>query len=68
MKILTTSYVDFLQMNYYIILYINNLHSVITDYEKEIFKNVLYEEITIKLKKINKLFEKYFKGTPFNLT
>ena len=33
---------------------INNLHSVITDYEKEIFKKVLYEEITIKLKKINK--------------
>ncbi len=44
------------------------MQSLISEYEKEIFKNVFYEEIANKFNEISKLFEKYFKETPFNLT
>ena len=58
----------FLFLNKIFFREINRLEKVINNYEKEIFKNIIYDEITNKLKEIQKLFEKHFKKSPFNLT
>ena len=47
---------------------IKNLQSIINSYEREIIKNILYEETLDKLKEIYELVKQYFKVTPFNLT
>ena len=60
--------VCFLFLNKIYMREIGKLQSIISDYEKEILKNVLYEEIATKLKELRELFEKYFKESPFDLT
>ena len=47
---------------------INELESIINDYETEIIKNIIYEELASKLRDICKLFKKNFKTIPFKLT
>ena len=60
--------VCFLFLNKIYMREIGKLQSIISDYGKEILKNVLYEEIATKLKELRELFEKYFKESPFDLT
>ena len=58
----------FLLLNKIFIKEINDLQTMVNDYEKEMTINIVYEELAIKLKKIRQVFENYFKGTPFDLT
>ena len=60
--------VCFLFLNKIFIREINKLKLIISNYAKELFKNIIYEEIAYKLKEIKKLFEERFKESSFNLT
>ena len=47
---------------------IKNLQSIINRYERELIKNILYEETIDKLHEICELVKQYFEVTSFNLT
>ena len=61
--------VCFLFLSKLYIIEVNNLEATIDNYEKEIFNNIVYEEISSKIKDIHKLiFESYINETPYDLT
>lgn len=58
----------FLLLNKVFVIEIERLELIIKNYEEEIMKNIIYEEIAEKLKEISKIFENRFSNNSIELT